>query len=389
MKAWVLNGIGDLRMKETDKPKINDREVMVAVKAAGICGSDIQRVYETGAYRHPLIIGHEFSGEVVKVGKGVENEWLGQRVGICPLIPCGICISCKKGRYEMCRNYDYLGSRRNGGFAEFVAVPAANLVKLPDGVSYEEAAMLEPMAVAVHALRRNISSIHQTKAEGKKIAICGLGTIGLLMYSFLKEAGMSELLLIGNKDFQEQMVYNLGLPRDNYCDCRKNNVKQWIMEHTDGEGVELFFECVGKNETVIWAINAAASGGRICLVGNPYTEMLLEKNTYWQILRRQLFITGTWNSSFEYGHKTEKNDERVLTLKNSGEHMDDWQYALTRLEQKRILPSRLISHRFPLEELEQGFLTMHGREEHGKIMIVNEGESIFMGGAAGRTFGRP
>ena len=130
MKAWVLHGVNDLRLETVPIPLPEEQEVLVEVKATGICGSDIPRIYHTGAHIHPLIPGHEFSGEVVEVGKGTDRKWIGQRVGIFPLIPCGECGLCRKKQYEMCRNYSYLGSRRNGGFAEYAAVPAWNLVLL-------------------------------------------------------------------------------------------------------------------------------------------------------------------------------------------------------------------------------------------------------------------
>ena len=154
MKAWVLEDIGKIQYKEVSKPLPGEHEVLVEVKAAGICGSDIPRIYQTGAHRMPLIPGHEFAGRVVQTGENTDAKWQNKRVGIFPLIPCHNCVACQKGQYELCRNYSYLGSRRDGGFAEYVAVPECNLIELPENVSYEEAAMLEPMSVACHAPRR-------------------------------------------------------------------------------------------------------------------------------------------------------------------------------------------------------------------------------------------
>ena len=114
MKAWVLHGIGDFRLEEADEPVLAKGEVLVSVKAAGICGSDIPRVYRTGTYSYPTIPGHEFSGMVVKTGEGADPGWLNKRVGVFPLIPCGSCVPCKKRQYEMCRHYGYLGSRQDG-----------------------------------------------------------------------------------------------------------------------------------------------------------------------------------------------------------------------------------------------------------------------------------
>lgn len=188
-----LHDIGDFRQEEVSKPVPDDGEALIKVEASGICGSDIPRIYRDGAYRMPLIPGHEFSGIVEETGKDSEAVCKEKRVGVFPLIPCGQCISCKKNRHEMCRNYSYLGSRRDGGFAEYVTVPVKNLIELPEEVSFEQAAMLEPMAVAVHAMRRiNIS-------EKDSVVVCGLGTIGLLLTMFLKERGISDILVMRDK----------------------------------------------------------------------------------------------------------------------------------------------------------------------------------------------
>lgn len=347
MKAWVLHGINDLRMEETNSPTIGENEVLLAVKAAGICGSDIPRVFHTGTYSYPLIPGHEFSGQVAAAGAGVDPKWQDRRVGVFPLIPCHSCQPCKRGQYEMCRHYSYLGSRRDGGFAEYAAVPADNLIALPDGVSFEEAAMLEPMAVAVHAMRK------VSPAPRERIAICGLGTIGLFLLMFLLEAGGKNLLVIGKKDFQKRMAVKLGLSEDSYCDSRTQDVERWLLERTDGMGADVFFECVGRNETVMQAVELTGPGGRIMLVGNPASDMTLEKSVYWKILRNQLTVLGTWNSSFTH------------------EENDDWHYVLQRLADRRIAPAQMITHRFSLAELNRGLGIMRDkREEYGKVMAA-------------------
>lgn len=386
MKAWILHDINDLRLENRREPVPGMGEVLVAVKAAGICGSDIPRIYKTGAHVHPLVPGHEFSGVVTAVGPGAGNEWMDRRVGIFPLIPCGRCAPCFNKQYEMCRNYDYLGSRRDGGFAEYVAVPASNLITMPENVSFEEAAMLEPMAVAAHAMRRVLpeeflaregnklagnkaagnrtardkpaSNLAASDTETDTVAVYGLGTIGLLLVMLLlerrKACGQSSegILVIGNKDFQKQKILELGLSPDAYCDSRKQEAVQWLMERTDGRGAKAVFECVGRNETFGQAVDSAAPGGRICLLGNPASDMTLEKSVYWKILRNQLTLTGTWNSSFTH------------------ENADDWYYVTERLSAKKIAPESLISHRLSMEELEYGLHIMRDKsEDYGKVMV--------------------
>lgn len=347
MKAWVLHGINDLRWEETGKPEPGPREVLVQVKAAGICGSDIPRIYQNGAYSHPLIPGHEFAGVVAGLGEGVEKEWLGRRVGVFPLIPCGECMPCQKKLYEMCRHYSYVGSRRDGAFAEYVTVPVWNLLPLPDAVTFEEAAMLEPMSVAVHALRRVCPSKTDT------VAVCGLGTIGLFLTMFLLDAGIRKLLVIGNKEFQRKSVIDLGIPEDSYCDSRTQDVSEWIAARTGGYGADVFFECVGRNETYALAVQNTAPAGRVLVAGNPFTDMHLPRDVYWKILRNQLTVTGTWNSTFRQDPE------------------DDWHYVLDRLSAGQIHPSRFITHRLPLENLDQGLCIMRDKtEDYVKIMSM-------------------
>lgn len=345
MKAYRLHGIGDLRLEEVPCPRPDSGEVLVQVKAAGICGSDIPRIYQTGTYHFPTIPGHEFAGVVEEVGETVDPAWKGKRVGIFPLIPCYTCGPCQAGKYEMCRHYGYLGSRQDGGFAEYVSVPEKNLIELPEKVSYGEAAMLEPMAVAVHAMRKAAPS------EGESMVVCGLGTIGLFLLMFLREAGYRNIYAIGNKEFQRQMADKLGLPADSFCDSRTQNAEEWLAARTDGRGVDVFFECVGRNETAAQAVRMAGPGGRVMLVGNPASDMTFPKETYWKILRNQLTVFGTWNSSFTHSRD------------------DDWHYVLERLGDRRIAPAQFITHRLPFEELEQGLLVMkEKKEEYGKIM---------------------
>lgn len=383
MQAQVLYGIGDIRREVVDRPKLRENMVLVKVMAAGICGSDIPRIYQTGAHKMPLIPGHEFSGLVEETGAGADVKWKGKRVGIFPLIPCMKCPQCLKRRYEMCQSYDYLGSRTDGGFAEYAVVPEWNLLELPEEVTFEQAAMLEPSSVAMHAVRGILEGdekvVGSTDAVGKvdgisneamqaggsleeegrltgAVAVCGLGTIGLLITMILKSMGMQKVFVLGNKSAQEKMAERIGIPRENICNTAKEDALHWIVEKTDGQGVEIFFECVGKNETVNLALSAAASGGRVMMVGNPASDMLMDRDIYWKILRKQLLIKGTWNSSYQ------------------GEEGDDWHRVLRALKEGWLHPEDLITHRLSLEKLGEGLTIMRDKtEDYVKIMMRPEG----------------
>ncbi len=345
MKAYVVKENGILEYTDVPVPQIKDDEVLVKVMSTGICGSDIPRIYSNGAYFYPLICGHEFSGIVEETGSKADPILKGKRVGVFPLLPCHECDQCKKGKYELCRKYGYLGSRQDGGFAEYVAVPAWNVLELPDGAGFDAGAMMEPMCVAVHAMRR-VSAV-----KDDRIVVFGAGTIGLFLTMFLLDAGYKNVYVIGNKDLQKRKAIELGLPADDFCDSRTEDPTEWIKEKTDGAGADVLFECVGRNETVSFCLQNAAYEATVMFVGNPASDMHIDKKDHWLILRRQLKVTGTWNSSF-----THEDD-------------DDWHYVLDRLKAGRIDPGVLITHRLPFEQLGRGFELMRDKsEEFIKVM---------------------
>lgn len=366
MKALVLKEIGNLNIENIKKPLVKENEVLVKVVNCGICGSDIVRAYKDGAHNMPLIIGHEFAGIVDDVGINVDKSWKNKRVGVFPLIPCMECECCKIRKYEMCENYSYLGSRQNGGFAEYVAVPEWNIIELPEKVTLEQAAMLEPMAVAVHAIRQvlrtkgcdlkngKIISFEGKKNEellDKEVVVMGLGTIGLLVTMFLMDLGFHNVYTIGNKDIQKAFIKKIGIDERNYCDSKTCDVNKWIIENTKGNGADLFFECVGRMESLNTGINVAAPEGIVCILGNPVENMEINRDIYWKILRNQLTLVGTWNSSF-----THSKD-------------DDWNYAISILQQEKFQPQILITHRYSLDNIVKGYEIMRDKsEEYVKIM---------------------
>ena len=298
MKAWVLDSVAELKLKDVPIPQTRAGEVLVRVKAAGICQSDMARVFHAGAYRYPLIPGHEFSGVTA----------CGRRVGVFPLLPCHACDSCAAGRYETCVDYDYLGSRRDGGFAEYVAVPEWNLVALPDEMTFSQAALLEPAAVALHAVRRlDLSDV-------RSVAVVGNGIIGRLVarWLFIKHGLVADVL--GHDDVATPGYYDA---------C---------------------FEAVGKADALSRAIDLARPGGQLVLIGNPGMDFRLGRETYWQILRKQLDVKGSWNSRYPA----------------------DWQEAVAHAAALRL--DSLISHRLGFAELDAAFVSV--REKGGRYMKV-------------------
>ena len=335
MKAYVLENVGKIELKSIAAPSIRDGEALVRVRAVGICGSDIPRIYSDGAHVMPIVPGHEFSGEVVSTFAAKDKEWIGKRVGVFPLIPCMKCSCCKNKKYEMCKSYSYLGSRQNGGFAEYVNVPVWNLIELPEGVSFEEGAILEPLAVAVHAVRAMLNS--EEDVDKKRVIVSGLGTIGLMVVSVLKAYGIFDICGIGNKEYQKNNLKKIGA----YAYCNAKDIANSELSNAD-----YVFECVGSNDSITNAITLTKEAGKVMMVGNPKSDVELNQKVYWQILRKQLTVQGTWNSSF-----TKENE-------------DDWQLALELLAKKKIDVDTLISHRLSIDNLSKGFELMKDKSEN-------------------------
>ncbi len=346
MKAQVLYDVGDIRLQEVEDPVPKEGEVLIKISHCGICGSDIPRVFETGAHRMPLIIGHEFSGTIL------EGRNKGRKASVFPLIPCGKCKPCIKRQFEMCKNYDYLGSRRDGGFAEYAAVPEGNLFLLPDDFPMDIAAMIEPMAVAVHAIR----SARPT--EDEKILVYGLGAIGLFVLDFLMDLlrdSPDMIYAVYSKAFQKEKAISLGLDTDHLIS--RDEIK--AMEEDPSYGFDVIFECVGSNEVYSSAVGLTLPAGRVVLVGNPHSDMLLSKDTYWKILRNQLHIMGIWNSHY------------------TGDKDDDWHVVRSKVIDGRVHPRQMITHRFDLKDLPKGLGIMKEKKEgYGRIIITPHEDSI-------------
>ena len=334
MKAYVLHGVNDLRYEDAPIPECPKGWVIVQVKAAGICSSDIARVFTKGTYHFPTIPGHEFSGVVYSVVDEENQSWEGKRVGVFPLIPCRECPQCKQKQYEMCANYDYLGSRRDGAFAEYVAVPLWNLLPLPNEVPLEVAAMLEPLSVGLHALKK--AEIKQTDS----VAVIGTGMIGISAAQWAKKYTAGEVVVIGRNENKRYLVESTGLPYE---------------VHTKAEGKEydVVLEAVGTPESVDLALNLIRPGGTVVLMGNPSGDILLTQNTYWRILRKQLIVKGTWNSFYD------------------GDNKSDWTEAIEALAKGEVEVKSLISHTFPQERLIDGLQLMRDHKEpYCKIMTT-------------------
>lgn len=359
MKAYSLKGIGQLEYTDVPMPVLHNGWALVRVDAAGICGSDIPRIFITGTYHFPTIPGHEFSGRVVDVFNEQDQRWIGKRVGIFPLIPCKKCAACKNRQYEMCSNYDYLGSRRDGGFAEYAAVPVWNLIELPDDISMNEAAMLEPAAVALHAVRR------LQLAENSTVALLGLGTIGIMITHWLHMSGIHTVYTTGHHPGHGLLMKNIVSEDYEYINIDKTQTKEiqkiqeneavsQIIERTQGQGAAIAVDCIGTSASLEQCIKCVQPGGQILIVGNPKEKILLDKDIYWKILRKQIRLTGTWNSSFFH------------------DAQDDWHKVIESCGSENFQMSAFITHQLAFDKLHEGLEIARNHEQyHNKIMICS------------------
>lgn len=335
MKAYVLHAVNKLQYDDINKPDCPDGWAIVKVKAAGICSSDIARVFTKGTYHFPTIPGHEFAGIVDSVSSEEDKELVGKHVGIFPLIPCRECPQCKDKHYEMCAHYDYVGSRRDGGFAEYVAVPVWNLIPLSDAIPFTSAAMLEPLSVALHAAK--IADIQ----KGQSVGVIGTGMIGICAAQWAKSLGADIVDVIGRNEAKRNLVEKAGL---NYI---------IMTEQKKNCQFDVVIEAVGNPKSIDLAIQSVSPGGTLVLMGNPSGDISLSQNTYWRILRKQLLLKGTWNSSYD------------------GKNPSDWTEVVEALEKKEIKVEHLISHCFDQDNLKEGLdLMFLHKEPYCKVMTV-------------------
>lgn len=340
MKALNLHGVNDLVYEDIEKPVLKENEVLLEIKACGICSSDIPRIFETGTYHFPTVPGHEFSGKIVDVADGVDKNLIGRKSTAFPLLPCFECEACKEKAYAMCSNYKYFGSRNDGAFAEYLAVPVFNIIPFDDSISYEVGALSEPGAVALHAV--NMSGVK----PGDKVAVMGTGTIGIMIGAFAKIKG-ADVYMCGRRKESIDFTASFGLKTIN-----THNLKEEIDKATNGNRMDITFEAVGSNEAMENAIMSTRSAGTVVAMGNPKEDFHLAKDVYWKILRWQLNVIGTWNSYY--------NDET-----------NDWKEVTSLMKSGDFPFEKLISKKFKMSEANKAFDFVKDRSiSKAKVMFV-------------------
>jgi len=295
MKALVLKEYNKFEIEEVPVPEYVDDEVLIRVKACSICGSDVHGMDgSTGRRIPPIVMGHEASGIIEQVGKNVKNYKPGDRVTFDSTISCGKCYFCRRGEINLCDNRMVLGVscgdyRLHGAFAEFVSVPQHILYPIPDSVSFERAAMVEPLSVAFHAITRSKVQL------GSSAVVVGAGMIGLLIIQLLKINGCGKIIAVDMIPEKLEMAKKFGATDVIIAD--KVEVPAEVYKLTGSRGADIAFEVVGLTPTVQNAVASLKKGGTLTLVGNlkPLVDLPLQL-----VVTRQLSLNGTCASSGEY-----------------------------------------------------------------------------------------
>jgi L-idonate 5-dehydrogenase len=342
MRAFLLYGEKDLRAHDMDLPVVSPGHVMLRVKRAGICGSDMH-YYSHGRIgsfvpKRPFVLGHEFAGEVVSIGDGVSPSMIGQRVTVDPSIPCGECKFCLGGRYNLCRNMRFYGSAScdphiDGGFAEYTNAPAKNCWIVPDSLGWGEAAMIEPLSVVVHAARR------AGDIACRRVLVTGGGAIGQLMALVARSFGASQVVMSDIAEYPRQLAIRLGA--DAALDANDVDFEAQATALSQG-GFDFVFEASGSAQALSQAIAAAERGSTIVQVGTLPAPATAPLNS---IMAKELNFIG----SFRFAN--------VFAT------------ALDLAVSRRVNLSALISAVLPLIDMQKAMNLAIGKREVVKIQI--------------------
>ncbi len=315
--------------------------VKIKIKAAGICGTDIHLLHgmvEPIRAVPPVVLGHEFSGEITEVGQGVTKVKIGQRVtSETQSYICNNCIYCKDGFYNLCSNRKNIGVKLDGAFTEYILIPEQNVHVLPDNISYEEGALIEPLACVVHGI------IENTKiSAGDFVVVSGPGPIGLLALQVAKAEG-AFVIVLGTSSSAKRLSLAKELGADVVLDIYKDDYKEEIFKITNGYGADVVLECAGKAQSANQCLEIAAKRGKYCQLGLFWSEVSINFDL---IAFKELKVTG------EIAHKPSAWERSIRLIKNN---------------QVDLKP--LVTHRLPLSKWEEGFKLFQSREAC-KVVLV-------------------
>ena len=337
MRQAVMTAPGEIMFREVEKPVPGNHEVLMQTRRIGVCGSDIHVFHGLHPYTgYPVVQGHEVSGVVAAVGAGVTGIPLGAKMTFMPQVTCGECYPCRHGMYHICESLKVMGFQTGGAGQDFFAVPAENVLILPDDISLDHAAMIEPVAVGVHALARGGGT------AGKRVLVLGAGTIGNLVAQVARGSGADAVMITDISPYKLEKARACGI--DYAVNTAQEDLDDAIRRDFGPERADLILECVGVQDTVTQAVVNARKGTTIVVVGvfgqKPVVDLGLVQD-------RELSLTGTL--------MYQKPDyERAIELITGGTlHLDE-----------------LLTHRFAFTEYLQAYHAIEAANgEYMKVMI--------------------
>lgn len=326
---------------ERPVPPLTEHQVLIRIKASCICGSDLHIFRDRHpSVRLPVTIGHEFAGVVEAIGSGVRKVKPGDRVTVEPVLACGSCPACRRGEYGYCEHISFTYREGDGAMADWFVGAEEHVFPLPDSVSFEEGALTEPMAVALHAVRR--ADIHL----GDTVAILGAGAIGILIAAICRRLGASDIVISDMSEFRLEMAERLSGART--VNILQEDICQVVVERSNGCGFDKSFECVGREDTLNQAIQCVKTNGLVTNVG---------------IFERPQI-------SFDASLLVKKE----LRIQGSQGYCWDFEQAIQLVQELHPLP--MITHTFALSQLQTAFYTLLDSASHAiKVCIKPEKEN--------------
>jgi L-iditol 2-dehydrogenase len=305
MRALVFEGPWEMPVRERPDPEPGDAEVVVGIRTSGICGSDVHGYTGSTGRRTPgVVMGHEAAGVVEAVGAGVVDVRRGDRVALRSILPCFRCDQCRAGRTNICRNRRSLGMHVDGAYAERVVMPATAVLPLQDRLSFEEAAMIEPLAVSMHAVNLTPFDLLDT------VVIVGAGTIGLLALLAVRARGAGRVIVTDRSAHRLEAARRLGA--DDALNVDDSDPAEAILDLTDGDGAHVVFEAVGLTPTVRQSLAVVRRGGHVTWIGNsaPVVELAMQ-----ELVGKELVLRGAYGFVDEFERAAEAIGTRRLDVR--------------------------------------------------------------------------
>lgn len=337
MKQAIMTAPGEIEFRQIDKPAPAPGQIVMATKRIGVCGSDIHVFHGKHPYTsYPVVQGHEISGVVTAVGDGVAGIKEGDHITFMPQVVCGECYPCRHGMYHVCESLKVMGFQTGGAAQEYFTLPAENVLILPDSISLDEGAFVEPISVGVHAVRRG------GDVAGKKVLVLGAGTIGNLVAQVAKALGAEAVMITDVSDYKLEKAKACGI--DYTVNTARDDLNQTILDTFGPDRADLILECVGVQDTVTQAVAVARKGTTIVIVGvfgdRPLVDLGLVQD-------RELSLVGT-----------------LMYQK------PDYETAIELVEQGKMALKDLVTHRFAFDDYLAAY---HAIENSGgkymKVMI--------------------